>query len=55
MTWAASNAAEMFQRCAARASGALNCAGTNEGIARAVSPSPPPKPTDDVPALSVKP
>ena len=36
---APSSAAETFQRCAARASGAANRAGTNDGIARVRSPS----------------
>ncbi len=59
MSWAASSPAETFQRCAARASGLANAAGTNDGSVRVVSPSPPPacalNPTDVVPALRVNP
>ena len=59
MSCAASSPAETFQRCAACASGLAYAAGTNDGSARAVSPSPPlafaVNPTDDVPAFSVKP
>ena len=48
---AASSAPETLQRCAAREIASANCAGTNDCNATLVAPSPPPKPTDDVPAL----
>jgi hypothetical protein len=47
-----SSAPETLQRCAAREIAGANCAGTKDCSATVRAPSPPPKPTDDVPALA---
>jgi hypothetical protein len=55
---APSSADDTFQRCAARASGAANRAGTSDGSAPLTAPSaaaPAPKPTEALPAFNANP